>query len=101
MRSTQITHYTIFNHYQCRYYVLNQTNTYRIVTPDLLHASFFSLNYAVLKLVFANMQDLPNAISVAEVADKLSLHSYNCWSCYIRALQPCPAKDSIEVSIGY
>ena len=36
-------------------------------------------------LVFANKQDLPNAMSVAEVTDKLGLHSLRNRKWYIQA----------------
>ena len=36
-------------------------------------------------LVFANKQDLPNAMSVAEVTDKLGLHSLRSRKWYIQA----------------
>ena len=36
-------------------------------------------------LVFANKQDLPNAMSVAEVTDKLGLHSLQNRKWYIQA----------------
>ena len=39
----------------------------------------------VLLLVFANKQDLPNAMSVAEVTDKLSLHSVRTHNWHIQA----------------
>ncbi len=42
------------------------------------------LRDAVL-LVFANKQDLPNAMSVAEVTDKLGLHSLRQRKWYIQA----------------
>jgi ADP-ribosylation factor protein 1 len=38
-----------------------------------------------LVLVFANKQDLPNAMSVAEVTDKLGLHSLRERKWYIQA----------------
>jgi ADP-ribosylation factor protein 1 len=36
-------------------------------------------------LVFANKQDLPNAMSVAEVTDKLGLHSLRSRKWYIQS----------------
>jgi len=42
------------------------------------------LRDAVL-LVFANKQDLPNAMSVSEITDKLSLHSLRQRKWYIQA----------------
>lgn len=36
-------------------------------------------------LVFANKQDLPNAMNVAEITDKLGLNSLRNRSCYIQA----------------
>ena len=36
-------------------------------------------------LVFANKQDLPNAMSVAEVTDKLGLHQLRSKQWYIQA----------------
>ncbi|ERE76887.1 ADP-ribosylation factor 3-like protein [Cricetulus griseus] len=42
------------------------------------------LRDAVL-LVFANKQDLPNAMNVAEIADKLGLHSLRYRNWYIQA----------------
>jgi len=42
------------------------------------------LRDAVL-LVFANKQDLPNAMSVEEVTDKLGLHSLRSRQWYIQA----------------
>ncbi|XP_036352199.1 ADP-ribosylation factor 1-like [Ochotona princeps] len=36
-------------------------------------------------LVFANKQDLPNAMTVAEITNKLGLHSLRCRSWYIQA----------------
>ncbi len=36
-------------------------------------------------LVFANKQDLPNAMSVAEVTDKLALHSLRTRKWYIQS----------------
>ena len=53
---------------------------WEIFYVDLIRASLFSLNFqdelrdAVL-LVFANKQDLPNAMNAAEITDKLGLHS--------------------------
>jgi signal recognition particle receptor subunit beta len=37
-----------------------------------------------LLLVFANKQDLPNAMNAAEITDKLGLHSLRqrAWVCY-------------------
>jgi len=42
------------------------------------------LQNAVL-LVFANKQDLPNALSVAEVTEKLSLHNFKARKWYVQA----------------
>ncbi|XP_071492105.1 uncharacterized protein [Diadema antillarum] len=43
-----------------------------------------ALKEAVL-LIFANKQDLPNALSVAEVADKLGMHSYRNNKQYVQS----------------
>ena len=43
-----------------------------------------ALRYAMV-LVFANKHDLPNAMSVAEVTDKLGLHSLQNRKWYIQA----------------
>lgn len=37
-------------------------------------------------LVFANKQDVPNAMSTAEITDKLGLHSPRCRNWYIQAI---------------
>ncbi|KAJ7620279.1 ARF small monomeric GTPase [Roridomyces roridus] len=38
-----------------------------------------------LLLVFANKQDLPNAMTTAEIADKLDLHGLRQWSWHVQA----------------
>ncbi len=41
-----------------------------------------------LLLVFANKQDLPNAMNAAEITDKLGLHGLRQRTWYIQASQP-------------
>lgn len=45
-------------------------------------------------LVFANKQDLPNAMSAAELTDRLGLHN-------LRSRQVCLKKNSMKKSIYY
>jgi ADP-ribosylation factor protein 1 len=45
----------------------------------------------IVLLIFANKQDLPNAISAAEMTDKLSLHSLKQRNWFI---QPCSAVNN-------
>ena len=47
------------------------------------------LREAVL-LIFANKQDLPNAMNAAEITDKLGLHSLRNRNWYIQVRQPPP-----------
>ncbi len=42
-----------------------------------------------LLLVFANKQDLPNAMNAAEITDKLGLHSLRQRQWFIQVLQSC------------
>jgi ADP-ribosylation factor protein 1 len=51
-------------------------------------------------LVFANKQDLPNAMSAAEITDKLGLHSLRqrAWVCHVAGLAP-PLQSTPSVSI--
>ncbi|CAL5326200.1 unnamed protein product [Camellia sinensis] len=53
-------------------------------------------------LVFANKQDLPNAMNVAEITDKLGLNSIHQrhW-CTSRVHVPHLGKDSMRALIGY
>ena len=48
-------------------------------------------------LVFANKQDLPNAMSVSEITDKLGLHSLRQRRWYIS----CPKNHSARFSKPY
>ncbi|KAI0980822.1 hypothetical protein GJ496_003141 [Pomphorhynchus laevis] len=52
------------------------------------------LRNAVL-LVFANKQDLPNAMSAAEITDKLGLHSMHNRNWYIQAT--CGTNDKFDI----
>lgn len=58
------------------------------------------LRDAVL-LVFANKQDLPNAMNAAEITDKLGLHALRhrdwCVAGPVNHLIPCPAAASVCV----
>jgi signal recognition particle receptor subunit beta len=51
-------------------------------------------------LVFANKQDLPNAMSVAEITDKLRLHQAASAHGSFRRRAPRAATASTKVSIG-
>jgi ADP-ribosylation factor protein 1 len=47
-------------------------------------------------LVFANKQDLPNAMSVAEVTDKLGLHALRNRKWYIQSCCACSGDGLYE-----
>uniref|UniRef100_A0A9I9D1Z9 ADP-ribosylation factor n=1 Tax=Cucumis melo TaxID=3656 RepID=A0A9I9D1Z9_CUCME len=65
---------------------------------ETLHAEFTDeLRDAVL-LVFANKQDLPNAMNAAEITDKLGLHSLRQRTS--RALAPPPERVFMRGWIG-
>ena len=51
-------------------------------------------------LVFANKQDLPNAMTAAEVTDKLGLHSLRSRNWYIQATCATTGDGSTRVSTG-
>ena len=57
-----------------------------------------------LLLVFANKQDLPNAMTAAEITDKLGLHGLRqrTWFIQVCALAPSPGADRLNnpISIG-
>ena len=46
-------------------------------------------------LVFANKQDLPNAMTAAEITDKLGLHSLRNRNWYIQVSLFCPAETEM------
>ena len=48
-----------------------------------------------LLLVFANKQDLPNAMNAAEITDKLGLHSLRqrSWVCLLSAINVCASMN--------
>ncbi|KAL3378373.1 hypothetical protein AABB24_004341 [Solanum stoloniferum] len=52
-------------------------------------------------LVFANKQDLPNAMNVADITDKLGLHSLRQRRCTFRVLVQHLDRDFMKVLIGY
>lgn len=51
-----------------------------------------------LLLVFANKQDLPNAMNAAEITDKLGLHGLRqrTWFIQVRGLQQCCPMQNID-----
>ncbi|KAL4646470.1 ADP-ribosylation factor 1 [Arapaima gigas] len=55
------------------------------------------LRDAVL-LVFANKQDLPNAMNAAEITDKLGLHSLRHRNCFLHKLSPKAAAECLSSS---
>lgn len=54
-----------------------------------------------LLLVFANKQDLPNAMNAAEITDKLGLHSLRqrAWVCFILNPPKKPPKESERLTL--
>lgn len=52
-------------------------------------------------LVFANKQDLPNAMSVAEITDKLGLHSLRSRKWYIQSTCATSGDGLYEVIIHF
>uniref|UniRef100_F6HSZ1 ADP-ribosylation factor n=1 Tax=Vitis vinifera TaxID=29760 RepID=F6HSZ1_VITVI len=101
-----------FQNTQGLIFVVDSNDRERILeAKDELHRmlSEDELRDATL-LVFANKQDLPNAMSVSEITDKMGLHSLRQRRCKTwelggagtsRALVPHPGKDSMKVLIGY
>ncbi|XP_004511889.1 ADP-ribosylation factor 1-like [Cicer arietinum] len=76
-----------FQNTQGLIFVVDSNDRERILEArDELHRmlSEDELRYASL-LVFANKQDLPNALSVAEITDKLGLHSLRQCRWYIQS----------------
>ena len=48
---------------------------------------FYNFIYSQVLLIFANKQDLPNAMNAAEITDKLGLHSLRNRNWYIQVRQ--------------
>ncbi|KAG6405676.1 hypothetical protein SASPL_133268 [Salvia splendens] len=97
-----------FQNTQGLIFVVDSNDRDRVVEArDELHRMLNEdeLRDAVL-LVFANKQDLPNAMNAAEITDKLGLHSlrqrhwYTFLSCTSRALVPPPVRDSMRDLTG-
>ena len=76
-----ITLYTIvyiyINSNLCIIYIIARDELHRMLNEDELRESIL--------LVFANKQDLPNAMSAAEMTDKLGLHELSDRQWYIQA----------------
>ncbi|KAG7585148.1 Small GTPase superfamily ARF/SAR type [Arabidopsis thaliana x Arabidopsis arenosa] len=76
-----------FQNTQGLIFVVDSNDRDRVVEArDELHRMLNEdeLRYAVL-LVFANKQDLPNAMNAAEITDKLGLHSLRQRHWYIQS----------------
>ena len=48
---------------------------------------FYNVIFSQVLLIFANKQDLPNAMNAAEITDKLGLHSLRNRNWYIQVKQ--------------
>nr|POE53036.1 adp-ribosylation factor [Quercus suber] len=88
-----------FQNTQGLIFVVDSNDRDRVVEArDELHRMLNEdeLRDAVL-LVFANKQDLPNAMNAAEITDKLGLHSLRTF----RALVPLPVKGFMKDLTGF
>ncbi|CAA3008744.1 ADP-ribosylation factor [Olea europaea subsp. europaea] len=93
-----------FQNTQGLIFVVDSNDRDRVVEArDELHRMLNEdeLRDAVL-LVFANKQDLPNAMNAAEITDKLGLHSLRQrhWYCKSKAHVQLPGRGFTRVSTG-
>ena len=83
-----------YSHMVDQYSVLMETNVFRErigeARDELMRMlAEDELREAVL-LIFANKQDLPNAMNAAEITDKLGLQSLRNRTWYIQVIITCP-----------